>query len=398
MSEPGSVEIEAENLVSFSSFEALKPKHDFVVLGLPGAPASGKGMWAGASELQRRLGNESFIYEESVSAPKAFAGERAKTERYGRIADRVVEKLGGRKELVVIGHSMGGAEALLFLDKISADERFKGIKVDLVVFSPINYGTEGWKGVWGWAEGTKRVLDKRDVFEAHIACPLPYEVAKKISPLMTENEGFEELIIKDELRDRRRSLFEGAIRGKKDAFEAYTVIQNINIIDAELTRQVLRGQEPDSHLLEKRSKLIAPYIPALFDAEQLSPESKRLLKDIYEPDKNLLLSYLNPSFFKALSPYAREMFNMSYEGFAKVLRNINTRLKQKSVSLNTSLVYMRNDKFETQEQAKKAMQEVKVDEIASVWALSDSTHFTVFYQPQMMMDVVEQVTGKKMSS
>lgn len=392
----GSNESQAEILTSLNNSEALKPKHDFVALGLAGAPASGKGMWAGAAELRKRLGDD-FIYEESISTPAAFAGERAKTERFTRIANEAATKLGDRKELLIIAHSMGGAEALMFLDKASADERFRDKKIDLVVFSPVGYGAEGWKGVWGWLEGTKRILENRDLFESHIACPLPYEVAKEISPLMTETEGFEETTTKDDRRDQRRQLFEEVLRRVKTPEYANTVLAAINWRDTLLTEEVSKGRKPSKILLEERAKLIAPYIGALLDAEHLDPESQRLLSDIYKLDKGpVLLNYLKPSFLKSLSPYVRQMFNMSYEGFTKVLRNLKARLEQRDIALNTHLVYMRNDKFVTPEQAKQALQEIKVDDIASIWALADVTHFTAAYQPAVMMDVVEQVTGKKL--
>lgn len=394
MGEPALAELETTSKPNTS--EGLKTRPDFVVLSLPGAPASGKDMWAGAAELKKRLG-EDYIYEESISTPAAFAGGRAKEERYERIANEVLEKLGDRKELVVIGHSMGGVEALMFLDKIKDDERFEGKKIDLVVFSPINYGTEKWKGLWGWKEGTERILAERDLFESHIACPLPYEVAKEISPLMTEGVGFAELTIKDEWRTQRKNFFEEVVRRVETPDRADSILKQINWRDTLLTEEVLSNKEPSKILLEERAKLIAPYVPALMSAEYLDEDSKRLLSDIYKPNKEpMILNYLNPTFLKSLSPYVKEMFKMSYDGFVNTLRGINIRLKLKDITLNTNLVYMQNDKFATQEQAQKVIEQVKVDQVASVWALADSTHFTVSYQPGMMIDVVEEITKKKL--
>lgn len=376
--------------------DSFHPNKDSLILGFSGAPASKKDLWPLAAKLKQDGYN--FIYNESVSTPDAFEGEKGKRERFARIAEEVLVEMSKNDSdrLLIIGHSLGGAEAVLFLDQISEDERFSGKQVDLVVFSPIGYGKDGFKGVWGWVEGTKRMMKKKELFEAHIAYPLPQEVAEKISPFLSTENGLEELVIKDQFRTNRRDIFERTVVNEIGEFDAHSVVMKINLIDLELSRQVAEGKPVDKKLLKKRERLIAPFFKPLLQGSYLDVESKRLLSDLHksEQSKGKLLKYLNPVFISSLGSHAKRIFQITYDGFSKVVVNVQQKLDKNNISLNTHLVYMQNDRFIKRDQVNNVLRD-RIMEIANIWVLADATHFTIGYDTDTLMNVVNTVTNKK---
>lgn len=97
----------SEASLPLASREFLPANRDVFVVMFPGAPASGKQIWLGAAEALKRFG-KNFYYEESITSATAAKRDKFSTKRYERMAGEIYQKMGDKKELLIVSHSMGG--------------------------------------------------------------------------------------------------------------------------------------------------------------------------------------------------------------------------------------------------------------------------------------------------
>ncbi len=363
-------------------------KKDFFLLMFPGAPASGKGMWAGAGAALEQLGAENFRYEESITTPAAFAGVRSEQERYTRIADSVAEKVQDRNKLVVTGHSFGGAEALLFLQTIASDKRFEGKQVELVMLSPILIGKEGVSSFWKLFEGSKDILANRDIFEADYACPLPVEVSRLMPTILDKDVGLGDLDIGEDAVAYRHGKFAQVVKEKLGGAAAQELLVKIFTLDTQLTNQVTRVEVVNPDLLAERRALIAPFVQNLMDADYLATDIKAKVRELYNPDE----SENWVSFLGLAAGYVGRLIKDAYQGHAQVLRKITATAVNHGIKINSHLVYFDNDRFFKPDQVESAQRALA--DVANLWLMPEKDHFTVSYDAKTFMDIIAKVTDE----
>ncbi len=371
----------------------------------PGAPASGKGMWSGAAEAKKRFGSD-FHYEESITSATAAKRDRFTTKRYERLADTLFQKVKNKKEIVIIAHSMGGVEAVAFLNAIAKDDRYKGKTIDLAVVSPIEYGSKGLDALGNLVSGSARILHNRDTFEAHIAYPLPPAVAAKIVPELPLAGDMQTIPVPKEIPNARKALLRLAVaqkppkstelqkkfhtfaRTRLPPQDAGQLLSRLETIDASLTQAVASTGTVDQKLLAERNALIKPYIPTLLSGDLIDPSLKGFMHDLYNPSEHVAWYSLLPYIWVT----RLKMAAMISGGMDTQLQKVTDTLAKQNIRLHTSLVYLENDRFMKVSHVRKANKQVK--HVAKVFIVPEASHFTPAYDTKLFMHVVEQATGR----
>lgn len=383
-------------LEGFRNLDRLKNSYSKAhVVMLSGFAASGKSLHEGAIRARNLFGEGNFTYFASLSTREALAEGKGR-ERYKEMAKSVMDKMVGKDKLLVIAHSLGGAEALSLLKEISTNVDFKDKQIDLMVFSPLGYGTERLKSLTELINGSIRINSARGVFESATACPLPEEISKEMSPFLQDIEGINKIPATLEDRERRRKIFEDAVKNTPGV-NFNEVIDKINIIDKDLNKRFKETGKVDKRLLKQRAALISPFInPMINDAIHLDSKTQESLSQSFPKIKKQKLSrelQSWSSYVINMLPTVINLLKMGWKGYSKELITIIFKANNNGIKINVNLVYMENDRLIKPRQIKSTKEESAT--IANFWFLKEVTHFVPSYDAYQMLIAIDEIVREK---
>lgn len=351
------------------------------VLVFTGSPSSGKddlGQLLRVGQMQGWDPARTIICP-SISTVEAFADADFEKDVYKERAEQMAAILGsGAKELLILTHSLGSAEALMFLRAIQVDDRYKDKKIRIVMHSPILFGTEKLGALKKIFRGTFDILFRRDLREANYLIPPPENVRNMMEHRLTDGVANSDIVtmsLSREAEQYRQDIFETVARKQLGPIGYGELRMKLRVIDEQLVKH-----PADKDLLDLRARIIAPFVGGVMTGEYLnSDEAEEALGRFGEKSKGLRtnLSLAAHLFFNRFRPGFGLVRDL-WLGHGSVLETLRKQLEIQNTQLDITFVLGENDLFLDQEQA-RAIQNIGN---STKLFLKDSTHYTASYDAQ----------------
>lgn len=348
---------------SVLSPEQKEKYQDFVVIALSGFDASGKGLHALWEAFTNIIPKEKLIVEPSITTSASMSESVKNEERYARIAGSLIEKCSATDKILIVGHSLGGAETLQLLRALVEDKRTQGKTIETVIFSPLGYGTSGLRAFADLLWGSVAINLNPNIREAEFMYPQSDAVG-----------------VSDQEKAYKKSVLQKILEKQgKNSEDFFHQIEEIDL--------KLHAQSGDrALLLQKRQQLLAPHFADLVKhATHLSEEQ---LQDIDERTREKEAKDLR-AWLTEFRIFAFNMIADLYKGFDGALDEIQQKAQENNITIRTTMVEMVKDVLVSKEQIDLAKQISMKNALVS-WLTINASHFVASWDGLTVLETVTQ--------
>lgn len=354
---------------------------------LPGLTGGGKYLTA------LRQTPDLFVPSSISTKPALKKGEKSTKEHYENLVREIIQTTGD-KELYLLGHSLGGFEAIDILNILIDNPDFKNKKVNLVFISTPGFTDKGIRGFIEFGKRFRQINKKVALNEQHTTYPLPekfYETAPQdiqdanISPKVAFKDSPEE-------REQRRYFFKDALKPQiiPKGKTKEQIITELNNIDKQISGEI-ESKKTLEDLLRERAMLLHPVIEALFAGKQIDDEIHQKALELYQELPENLASSLR-HYISTLLYLARAGKHIA-EGTGKQLQRVLEKAKSNDVDVNISFILLERDEMikiddiaQIKQNFKQGVGIQEIDKTVSFLLMEQLAHSSIGYYPKPIAD------------
>lgn len=350
------------------------------------------GFSGGGRSLSALRQIEDLYVPSSISTRQAMkTGERSLTDHHNNLAREIIDLSQG-KDIAMFVHSMGGFEAIDVVKALLNCSEAKGRNIRLIFIATPGFTEKGFKSIKSFF---RRFLDMNKnvtFYEQHVAYPLP----ENYYPAVSTNQSDLEIVFRDDSNkrtERRQRFVESLERTIPDAFIREKTLKDLQAIDQEMAKSDLSEVE-FNELMNKRVKLLHPFIQSLFRGEQIDRQThQKFLKTYKELTQDL--SNLSTNVFSALC-YLGRMTGRMYQGIQRPLAEVVKLAKKKDVNLRFGLSVLEKDTIVRKEDLPAIQKGIDLnnlsDSLDGLFFLEQLSHSSLAYYPDPLKELMQRAS------
>lgn len=299
---------------------------------MPGATSRGPRLTALRLAFDERYGHANALIPSSISEAEGLKKDETLTTHYENLASETITKANG-KDIVLIGHSMGGWEAYYLAKAILDNPSWTGKKLHVAIASPLGFDTKGAQGPIRIIRQAMKV-ENQSFDEQHIDYPLP-EAYYEGEPQVARPQGTT-VIFRDDKESRAARRDE--VVKITQRIVGNSVSDPVFAAVGELDKRIVYASSIKNYryaakLLRQRGRLLDPHLLALCRGEQFSQQQHQPYEEEYrETPPQLASKRAHALQYSAF--LLRTIGKDAVTGMTKKLKELAEQNKEKEVTFS----------------------------------------------------------------